>query len=160
MFHLSPTAVFEGVSYQHEHTLCCSFLLVMYITPLLSLVDTLSHSKYVWTRTSHPSTWSLGFHIWIKGKLYRWSQWSFSPWSMGYVIHLSQWGHRLCAIRVTAWCFIQRFISSSSFLPWFHDLRNFHSQMLLPSSPEVNLPQVLDTSLLQCLWCPTVQILL
>lgn len=47
--------------------------------------------------------------------------------------------------------FIQEFISSSSFLPWFHDLRNFYSLVLLPSSPEVNLSQMLGASLLQFL---------
>ena len=47
MFYLSPPAVFEGFSYQHEYTLCCLFLLVMYISPLLGLIYMLSNSKYV-----------------------------------------------------------------------------------------------------------------
>lgn len=44
--------------------------------------------------------------------------------------------------------FIQGFIYSFSFLPCFPDLGNFHSWVLLASSPEVNLSRVLDTSLL------------
>lgn len=160
MFHLLPSAIFEGVSYQRKYTLYCAFLWVLCITPPLSLVYSSHTVNNVWSQTSCPSTWSLGFHVWIKGKWYRGSQWSFSPWSMGFMIHFNQWGHRLCAIRVTAWCFYPRvyflfFISSL-----VSRFKNFHSWVLLPSSPEVNLPQVLDTSLLQFLWCLIVQILL
>lgn len=42
----------------------------------------------------------------------------------------------------------------SSLLAWFYDLRNFHLWALLLSYPEAR------PSLLQFLWCPTVQILL
>lgn len=64
------------------------------------------------------------------------------------------------SLRSNNMVFLSRILFLLHFFLWFHDLRNYHLWVLLPSYPEASVSQELGTSLLQFLWCPVVQILL
>lgn len=134
----SPSAGLEEVSWQHEHTMCCSFLLVTYVTPLLSLIYILSNSKYEWPWIS--STWSLDFQAWIKEAVKTGLSDPFFPqvWVAWFISASEVTGFVQCNIMV----FTQGFISSSSLLPGVSQ----HKKLPLPSLPEISVSQVLHPS--------------